>query len=120
MGQHTWFVKDRAVYEDLQKLFEIEDRHESGEMPLNDAELMELQRKQDNLHESNDAGYHDLFRTSKRLDDGVYIEEIICSEQECDKWLLDNAGTIYQHSEEYEQRLSEFWRKYPNGVIYFG
>ncbi len=120
MGQHTWFVKDRAVYDALDKLYEIEDKYDNGEIQLSYVELVDLQHQQDKLYKINDAGYHDLFRTSKRMDDGVYIDDVIYSEQECDKWLSDNAGTIYNYDEEDEQLLNEFWRRFPNGVIYFG
>lgn len=117
MGLHTWFHKDRKLYDEEVNLYRKIDLHESGEDFLDDLDLLIINNRIDEIFKTNGAKYHDCFRTSKRNDDGSYIDDVIYSKEECDKWLEENKDKIY-----YLDRinLDKFWDEFPDGVIDFG
>lgn len=118
MGLHTWFHKDKTLYDEQTKLFEKLDACEDGKLYLDDLGQLQIHARIDQISELNDAEYHDLFRTSKRNEDGTYTDNIICSKEECYEWLKNNKHTFFH--EEYRLRLDNFWAEHPNGVISFG
>lgn len=105
MGMHTWFVKDKKVYKELERLYNIAETSSEFDSQI------------DLLYKQNETEYHDLFRTNKREKDGTYCQDIIESKKECDEWIKNNKETIYYLNEE---KINEFWDKYPNGLVYFG
>ena len=119
MGQHTWFYKDRKLYEEQQEIYDKLNAHEEGEIWLESEELLQLNHREDEIYRLNEAEYHDLFRTSKRDPDGCYTTDFITSQKDCKKWLEDNKDLISIEDWGYKL-LDKFWNKYPNGVIDFG
>ena len=117
MGQHTWFYKNKELYLKEQEIYSKLDKYEDGEIFLDDLDLLALNSEADKINDKNDAGYHDLFRTWKRDENGYYTEDKIFSKQECDKWLEDNKDVVGDVNTE---SLNKFWEEYPNGVIDFG
>ncbi len=117
MGQHTWFEKDRTLYEEQEALYKALDAHDNGETYLDELDILAINARINEIDELNNAEYHDIFRTNKRNEDGTYTEDVIYSKKECDKWLENNKHSL---KEEDKHFLDEFWDKYPDGVIYFG
>jgi hypothetical protein len=133
MGQHTWFYKDQGLREKEIELLKKIDDHESDITWLDDLEIYQVEHEIKKIRETNKTEYHDLFRTNKMYEDGTYIDDVIRSKEECNKWLEENKETIsfkyfYNETEEEEEQhrieslksLNEFWEKYPNGFIDFG
>ncbi len=133
MGMHTWFKKDKVLFLEQRSLYDKIDSHEREEIYLDEAELDQLWHKVNELNKLNDTDYHDLFRTSKRNNDGTYTDDVIFSRKECFAWLEDNKdfvsfrNTVFDTDEQIIENknrsikmLNEFWEKYPDGVIYFG
>lgn len=58
-----------------------------------------------------DCEYHDLFRI------GGYPETLLHSYDETIKFIKENDCKTYDYTNE---KIKEFWNKYPNGVIDFG
>lgn len=127
MGQHTWFVKSKAVYLEIGELYKQLEEDYTGEFSYN------LQVEIDKLEEENKTEYHDLFRTGRRNEDGTYIDVTLDSLVETLKYLLDPENkvsfkrTIFdtkevelKYQDEALEKLQEFWKKYPEGLIYFG
>ena len=83
MGQHTWFLKSKELYLKQNELYEKLDKFENDEIYLDDLELLQINTEINEIDEQNDAEYHDLFRTSKRNEDGTYIDDVISSKKEC-------------------------------------
>lgn len=115
MGQHTWFTSSKEAYLKLQE--------------LNDEDWEAVKT----LFSSLKTKYHDLFRTSKRNEDGTYTDDILTSRDETFKWLENNSKYVsYKHTfdetekqelenkEKCIQLINEFWDEYPEGIIYFG
>ena len=117
MAQHTWFSRDKKIYDKIVSIEKRIEDHENDLKFLDDLEIYQLRSELSDLHKKGDTEFHDCFRTSKRESDGDYCKDVIYSEVECDKWLDENKETVYQID---KVRLSQFWKKYPNGVIYFG
>jgi len=115
MGQHTWFYKNKELYQKVQQIEAELFKHDEGEIWLDNYEV--LQAESDDLSSENDAGYHDCFRTFKRLSDGQYTSDVIYSEKECKEWLRANEATVYSMD---FTSLCKFWEEYPDGVIDFG
>jgi len=116
MGMHTWFHKERKLYDEESQLYEKLYQHEEGEIWLDDLEIMQIQARVQEISNMNDCDeFHDLFRTNKRDSDGCYSTDVIYSKKECDKWLEENKTNV-----DYPKELTAFWEKYPNGVIRFG
>ncbi len=133
MGQHTWFLKNKELYEKQNRLYEKLDKHEEGEIYLDDMELHQLNHEIDTIDNQNQTEYHDVFRTNKRNTNNTYTNDVLFSKDECFKWINnpDNyvsfKHTIFDTDEQEKlnkkiaiQKLNEFWDKYPDGVIYFG
>lgn len=135
MGMHTWFEKDKVLFLEQRKLYDKIDSHEREEVYLDESELNQLWHRVHEISELNDADYHyhDLFRTSKRNEDGTYTDDVIFSKKECFTWLEANKdfvsfkNTVFDTDEQEIEnkkrsikKLNEFWEKYPDGVIYFG
>lgn len=122
MGLHTWFYKDRVLYDEAKELYNKLDKADEGEIYLDELESIQIYSRLDEIEKLNDADFHDCFRTNKRNEDGTYTDDVIYSKEECDKWLQDNV--TYHFPENYKEKglqlLNEFWKKYPNGVIDFG
>jgi type IV secretory pathway component VirB8 len=128
MGQHTWFVRYKKILLLEREIYEILEHQKIDEHT--EKYLVDVA---DDLNATNNTEYHDLFRTSKRTPDGMYIEdEIISSEKECLEWInnpenkVSFANTIFDTPEQIEEnkkyaleKLKEFWQKYPDGAIYF-
>lgn len=114
MGQHTWMYTNYNAYKNREEIlnwFENEELLVKEEIDIYD-------KAQSMLYDLLKSGYHDAFRTSKRSEDGSYLEDVVLtSKEECLKWLEDNKDTIYDL---YMDVLLEFWDKYPNGCIDFG
>lgn len=130
MGMHTWFFKNKTLYDQREELYNKLDSYENGIINL---EIEQLNDQIDQIDEEGETEYHDLFRYGGRNDDGTYSYKIITSESECFKFLEDEKSlisfkmTVFDTDEkenEYRkysyQKLKEFWNKYPDGVIYFG
>lgn len=117
MGLHTWFYKNNKLYKENEKLYNDLDKHEKDEIYLDEFEVRQIQLRIDEIDEKNDVEFHDCFRTNKREQDNSYTTDIIYSENECNKWLIDNSDLIYYMNKD---SLNEFWNKYPDGVIDFG
>ena len=117
MGQHTWFLKDKDIFNQEQNIYKKLDKYESGEIEYDDTDYLMLQKESMRLWDENKTEFHDCFRTNKRETNGEYCLDIIYSLEECDKWLLDNKELIYYLNLD---SIQEFWFKYPNGVIEFG
>jgi|JI10StandDraft_1071094.scaffolds.fasta_scaffold2418133_1 hypothetical protein len=115
MGMHTWFYKDKELYHkyiDFCIKYDLMENDSSASLD----ELKELDEKIESMYDESKTEYHDLFRTTKREQDGTYIEDIIESKQECNNWIEENKQTIYNLN---QSLLNEFWDKYPNGLICF-
>jgi len=133
MGQHTWFRKDKETYLKLNEIYDKLYKHETGEEWLDDLDILHLESESSDLYDQNETDYHDLFRTSKRNEDGTYTDDVLFSYEETLKWMEDNkehvsfSHTVFDSPEKIEenkkwcfQKLREFWAEYPNGVIDFG
>lgn len=127
MGQHTWFVKSKAIYLELEELYNKLEADYTGEFSY------DLQVEIDKLEEENKTEYHDLFRTGKRSGDGTYTDVTLDSLVETLKYLLDPENKVsfkrtvfdtkkveLKYQDEALEKLQEFWKKYPEGLIYFG
>lgn len=117
MGQHTWFYKDKDIFNKVDLLYSKLDEHENGLIYLTDNEVNNIWKEIDELEDFNKAEFHNCFRTSKRNIDNSHIELVLYSKEECYSWINENKEYIYKLNEQY---LNEFWEKYPNGVIDFG
>lgn len=118
MGQHTWFYKEKDKYLKMLELYEKEEKVENYEDGYNELDAQAFYEESKKLREENEAAYHDCFRTSKRNEDGTYIDDVvILSKEDCDIWLENNRETIYSMDRE---SLDKFWEEHPNGVICFG
>jgi hypothetical protein len=122
MGQHTWFYKDKELREKQIELFEkYLDNFDSNETMLSPSEIDKIYFELAEVSLENETEYHNIFRTSKRREDNTYIDDVIQSKEECDRWLEENRDTITWEDEVKDYKLlNEFWDKYPNGVIDFG
>ncbi len=122
MGQHTWFYKDKELREKQIELFEkYLDNFDSNETMLSPSEIDKIYFELAEVSLENETEYHNIFRTSKRKEDNTYIDDVIQSKEECDRWLEENRDTITWEDEVKDYKLlNEFWDKYPNGVIDFG
>lgn len=122
MGQHTWFYKDKELREKQIELFEkYLDNFDSNETMLSPSEIDKIYFELAEVSLENKTEYHNIFRTSKRKEDNTYIDDVIQSKEECDRWLEENRDTITWEDEIKDYKLlNEFWDKYPNGVIDFG
>lgn len=117
MGQHTWFYKEKDKYLKMLELYEKEEKAENYEDGYDESDARVFYEESEKLREENKADYHDCFRTSKRNEDRTYIDDVIFSKKECDKWLEDNKETVYYLNKEL---LDKFWEEHPEGVIEFG
>ncbi len=122
MGQHTWFYKDKELREKQIELFEkYLDNFDSNETMLSPSEIDKIYFELAEVSLENETEYHNIFRTSKRKEDNTYIDDVIQSKEECDRWLEENRDTITWEDEVKDYKLlNEFWDKYPNGAIDFG
>lgn len=117
MGQHTWFVTDKDLYNESVSLYkEIDDSNE-GITYLDEYEIRIREERIDEIEKSIHCDFHDCFRTHKRNEDKTYIDDVITSRKNCIKWLEDNSEFVTNMDKDY---LMAFWDKYPNGAIYFG
>lgn len=115
MGQHTWFYKDKDVFDKCQELSrQIDELEDKG--LFDDVDFFTLNYNFDKLDKFNEAEYHDLFRTSKRNTDGTYCDDVITSKEQCFSWIKENEKYVSNIN---YQLLNEFWDKYPKGVIAF-
>lgn len=127
MGQHTWFVKSKAVYLELEELYKKLENDYTGEFSY------DLQIDIDKLDKENGTEYHDLFRTSKRNPDGTYTGDTLNSLAETLEWITNPENLVtFRHTvfdtdaqetkyrEKAMVKLQEFWEEYPEGLIYFG
>lgn len=110
MGQHTWFYKSCKLNDEKLALYDKDDAQGGW---LSEKDMVRL----DEIHDSNEAPYHDCFRTSKRERDGQYTLDVIRSKEDCDRWLRENAGTVHELD---QQQVDRFWEEFPNGAIDFG
>lgn len=111
MGQHTWFYKDKAFNESIEELSDIL----SDKYPENHSVFDLI----DKIDDFNEAEYHNLFRTSKRNEDGSHLDMVINSREECFEWINNPDNMVWYCSDEdlCRVQLNEFWDKYPNGYI---
>ena len=127
MGLHTWFVKSKAAYLEQEELYEKLDNDYTGEFSY------DLNVEINRIEKGNNAEYYDLFRTSKRNEDGTYTSDILSSLAETLEWISDPENLVtfrrtvfdtqlqeLKYHEEALEKLKEFWEKYPDGLIYFG
>lgn len=120
MGQHTWFYKDKQLREKEIELWEKLDSYERNEIFLNISQIDEIHSKIYKLTLQNKTEYHDLFKVSKRKEDRTYIDDVISTKEECDRWLEENKKFVYWSDEKEERSLlDKFWNEYPNGAIDF-
>jgi hypothetical protein len=117
MGLHTWFEKDKELFNEVNSLYEKLYKHENYEIFLDEIDIIHIEVRISEIEELNKTDFHDCFRNVKRNKDGSYTDDIIYSEEECMKYLIYNKEFIQSVN---RRRLWEFWDKYPNGVIYFG
>jgi len=122
MGQHTWFVKSKAVYLEQEELYKKLEND-----TFDNLESYTLGSEVDKLDKSNKAEYRDLFRTGVRNE-----EKILSSLSETLVYILNPENNVsFKHTvfdtqlqelkyqEEALEKLQEFWEKYPDGLIYF-
>ena len=128
-GSVTAFEEHLADYhEPISKLEKYIDRMESGDdIPI--FELYDIYSEQagnssevinGSLYE--DTNYHDLFRTS--YDDEIFLYSL----DETLLYIKNNncCGNTYNNGKEFVtdpidfSRIEQFWKNYPEGVIYFG
>lgn len=119
MGLHTWHFKNAEDYGKMVALYNKIDRADNDIEYLDEADYRRINSEADKLHDSNEADYHDTFRTSKRQPDGSYTEDVIRSREQCFKWLEDNKDKVFK-DENTDKLLNKFWDEYPNGIISFG
>lgn len=119
MGMHTWFYKDKTLYNEAKKIYQdYLDKFENDEIYLDDLEVLQLNTRLNEIDKLNDTEFHDVFRTNKReQNNGEYSLDVIYSKEECNKWLTENKELVHNLNKDH---LDEFWNKYPNGVIDFG
>lgn len=117
MGIHTWFYKNSTLHKKRMDLLEELENHYSEAKYIEKPERQQMLAEIEEIRETNRAEFHDCFRISKREADGTYCEDVICSKEECDRWLEQNAEFVHDLDRE---RVDEFWEKYPDGVIDFG
>lgn len=120
MGQHTWFFKNGDLYKEMVHIHEkLEQKEEVlGELEyFDDLEVKQLEKRSDEIWESNQSDYHDCFRTHKRESGGSYLTEVLYSKEQCDKWLIENENFLYYVNKEL---VDKFWDDFPNGAINFG
>ena len=128
MGMHTWFYKDKKLYDECIVITNKLDRHDIGIENLSDRELLELNHELDGIEERNDTSYHDLFRLKNK----DLADKVLYSKAECTKWMQENKESLYfsdtmfdtpekieELKKEKLKSLDEFWESYPNGVIEF-
>lgn len=119
MGQHTWFVKNKKLLDKVNEIYDILDKHENGDIWIDSTEKYSLEGQVEEIDNKNDAGFHDIFRTSKRNQDGTYTDDILTSLEESLEFINTPENKV--HKDEFtEKRLREFWEKFPDGAIYFG
>ena len=94
MGQHTWFVKDKANYLKLQELNKKLYAFEIDEIYLDELELLQLNHEADELYEQNKTEYHDVFRTNKRKSNDTYIDDVIFSRKECFDYISNEENKV--------------------------
>lgn len=127
MGQHTWFVKNKAAYLEQEELYERLENDYTGEFSY------DLNVEINKLEKENKTEYHDLFRTGKRNSDGTYTSDTLSSLAETLEWISNPENLVtfrrtvfdtqmqeLKYQEEALIKLLEFWEKYPKGLIYFG
>lgn len=137
MGQHTWFVKDKN------KLFHISAlngkliANANGDglngCYLDDIDIRQISFEIETLSNENKTEFHDVFRTTKKNNDGTYLDDIITSRKECLEWIENNIDSIYfngynnynvaeKHKmfKQIAEKINQFWDKYNDGAIHFG
>jgi len=119
MGQHTWFLKSKELYLKTEELYQKLDAHEGGEIYLDAVDILSIDYEIDQIRDENEALYHDIFRTSKRNEDGSHLDMVINSREECFEWINNPDNMVWYCSDEdlCRVQLNEFWDKYPNGYI---
>jgi hypothetical protein len=134
MALHTWFYKDKKLYNEREKFYEQLDKHEKNEIFLDDTDILQIIDRIDEIDKLNKTDFHDCFRTTKReASNGEYTLDKIYSKKDCDKWLEENKKTVYwnrtlfdtdKQKKEYRKLglvcLNKFWDEFSNGVIEFG
>lgn len=113
MGQHTWFYKSLEKYKKSTLLFEQSDQM----LEVDYDEAQKIFAQADKIDDDNQSEFHNIFRTSKRESNGSYCLDIIQSREQCIKWLEENKDLVENLNQD---RLNQFWDKYPKGYIEFG
>lgn len=107
MGQHTWCYKSKQIQKEMDEIY---DEYEK----TSDSSILE---KYDELFDSNESEFHDIFRTWKKQEDDTYLEIQLNSREETLRWIDENMEFIdYLNID----KVNEFWDKYPDGFIEFG
>jgi len=117
MGQHTWFYRDKKIYDECASMHDTLDKVETGELLMPDNEYQEMNAKVEELSDTNKTDYHDLFRTWKREPSGEYTHDVIYSKEQCMSWLKENYDNVGKVN---INMLNKFWEEFPDGVIDFG
>lgn len=123
MGQHTWFKKNKKLYEEQMNLYKKLYSHEIGKINLDENELKSLHMQINAIDKENEVKqFNNIFRTSKRDENNCYIDEVIVSRKQCLEWIEDEKNLVRFSfpKDEVIQKINEFWDKYPDGLIYFG
>jgi len=124
LGQHTRFDSSAEVHEAIIKiedaLYDIIMYHPNTEQQR---ELLRvIDRAKQKISVETETDYYDVFRTSKRNEDGSYTDDKITSKEECFEWINEpNNKVFFPYGKERAiEQLNEFWDEYPDGIIYFG
>ena len=124
MGTHTWFFKSKDLYFKSNEISDKLDFIETCCDKNKQSEIIELESELEYIEDQNECEYHDLFRISNKK----YVNTIITSRDECFDFINNNdifyarAGfnSDNEAKEYWLSELEDFWKKYPNGLIYFG
>ena len=123
MGQHTYFYKDRDRYiyeQELNAQISILDTLSDNSFIVDITnELKDIRNELKQLIDEidNESEFHNIFRCSRRNEDGSYKKPVLLfSLVECYNYINDPLNKI-RLSEEWVRELTNFWHKYPKGIV---
>lgn len=115
--QNTWCYSDKKIYFKVKELYQKIYDNDNHITKLNEKELNSIWKKIEHYDELIKTNFNNCFITTKRKNDGTYIDDVITSKKECIEWIENNKKYISKID---LYKVNEFWDKYPNGVIDFG
>lgn len=124
----TFFLKSHELFLKEDLLYQKLEAFDNGEMQLSEGEVEEIERQIDKIFDENYVSeFGSVFTVNKMTDEYTTLT----SEEECIDFinvsgdLIDFGSFVFegkvfdkQQSKDFcLYKLSEFWKKYPNGVI---